>query len=73
LGGNHRQQAVGGPAPRRRPGPHRGDHREHLAYGWLLPDQGHDTVLTLSTVFVDLVAAGTSTATVDELARSLTT
>jgi len=47
--------------------------REHLAYGWLVADHAKGTVLTMSTVFVDLVAAGTWTAAVDELAKSLTT
>ena len=48
--------------------------REHLAYGWLVPGNEHEnTVITLSTVFVDLVTASTSTNAVDKLAQSLTT
>lgn len=47
--------------------------REHLAYGWLVADHAKGTVLTMSTVFVDLVAASTWTTAVDELAQSLTT
>ncbi len=48
--------------------------REHLAYGWLVPGNEHEnTVITLSTVFIDLVTASTSTNAVDKLAQSLTT
>lgn len=47
--------------------------RQHIAYGWLAPRSDHHTiVVTLSTVFIDLVAAGTWITAVDELARSLT-
>ncbi len=48
--------------------------REHVAYGWLVSGSDHaNAVITLSTVFVDLVAAGKWIIAVDELARSLTT
>lgn len=48
--------------------------RDHVAYGCLAAgnDQGK-VVVTVSTVFVDLVAAGTWIRKVDELARRLTT
>lgn len=47
--------------------------REHVAYGWLVAEGSDTIVVTLSTVFVDLVAAGTWVTVVDELARSLVT
>jgi len=48
--------------------------REHVAYGCLVAGSDHENVVvTVSTVFVDLVAAGTWITAVDELARCLTT
>lgn len=47
--------------------------REHIAYGWLVTHHGDDTVVILSTLFVDLVAAGEWLTAVDELAQCLTT
>ena len=44
--------------------------REHVIYAWLLPDD--DSVVTVSTTFVDLVAAGIWRDALDELALSLT-
>jgi hypothetical protein len=41
--------------------------RDHVAYGWLTGNR----VVVASTTFVDLVAAGNWTTTVDELARSV--
>lgn len=47
--------------------------RDHVSYGWLVSGSGAETiVVTVSTVFVDLVAAGSWIIAVDELARSLT-
>ncbi|MGI9004031.1 MAG: hypothetical protein ACR2GH_20680 [Pseudonocardia sp.] len=47
--------------------------REHVAYGWLVSGSDHeDVVVTVSTAFVDLVAASTWITAVDELAQSLT-
>ena len=47
--------------------------RQHLVYGWLVAEGGDTTVVTVSTIFIDLVAAGTWTTAVDQLTRSLTT
>jgi len=48
--------------------------RDHVAYGWLVSGNDHEkVVVTVSTVFVDLVAAGKWITAVDELARCLTT
>jgi len=47
--------------------------REHVAYGCLVAGSNHENVVvTVSTVFVDLVAAGKWITAVDELARCLT-
>ncbi|MGH3693495.1 MAG: hypothetical protein ACRDRX_05775 [Pseudonocardiaceae bacterium] len=43
--------------------------REHMAYGWLVLGSAQNTVVLASTAFVDLVAAGTWTTAVDEMAR----
>ena len=46
--------------------------RDHVAYGCLVAGSDRDTVVVVvSTVFVDLVAAGTWIIVVDELARRL--
>lgn len=45
--------------------------RDHIAYGWLVADRAQSTVAIASTVFVDLVAAGTWITAVDEVARSV--
>ncbi len=48
--------------------------RDQVVYGWLVAGSDHENiVVTVSAVFVDLVAAGKWITTVDELARSLTT
>ena len=48
--------------------------RDHVAYGWLVSGNDHEkVVVTVSTVFVDLVAAGKWITAVDEFARCLTT
>jgi hypothetical protein len=41
--------------------------RDHIAYGWLVANR----VVVASTTFVDLVAGGIWTASVDDLARSV--
>lgn len=47
--------------------------RDHVAYSWLVSGSDHENaVVTVSTLFVDLVAAGKWITAVDELARSLT-
>jgi hypothetical protein len=40
--------------------------REHVAYGWLATDHAQTMVLLASTTFVDLVAAGSWIAAIDE-------
>lgn len=47
--------------------------REHVVYGRLIAEGSNSSVVTVSTVFVDLVAAGKWITAVDDLARSLTT
>jgi len=43
--------------------------REHVAYGWLVSASNHEkVVVTVSAVFVDLVAAGKWITAVDGLA-----
>lgn len=55
-------------------GPGAEEIRDHVAYGCLVAGSDRDTVVVIvSTVFVDLVAAGTWITVVDELARCLTT
>ncbi|MGH3871886.1 MAG: hypothetical protein ACRDSR_10305 [Pseudonocardiaceae bacterium] len=45
--------------------------RDHVAYGWLVTGHTRTTVVIASTIFVDLVTAGTWITAVDELARSV--